>query len=226
MRFHVKHFLIVCIIFLNFNANAQMSSVVLNDPPIRLKITPDEKIIAFNETQPGFKLLNNQSKELYYWTNFCRNNPRMFWDSVVAPVLNEQPGLRGAYAESLKKELYSLKRLPYLSLNTALIKIAQEHANDIGEKSAKISHTSTDGRSFETRFGTTGLKGCGGENVAYGNEDPLMDIIILLIDANLPSLGHRKAILSTKYTLIGPGVSFIGKTNNIFSVQDFACAQY
>lgn len=202
-----------------------MSSVVLNDPPLKINIKPDQKIIDFNEKQPGFNLLNTQSKELYYWTNYCRSNPGMFWDSVIVPVLNSQPGLRGNYAESLKNELNSLKKLPYLILSPSLIKIAQAHADDIGLKSAKISHTSTDGRTFETRFGSTGLKNCGGENVAYGNEDPLMDIIILLIDANLPSLGHRKAILSSKYALIGVGISYIGRTNNLFSVQDFACPQ-
>lgn len=225
MKFHVKHILVAFGIFFTLNGYAQMPSVVLNDVPIQLKLQPDAKIISFNEKQPGFKLLNAQSKELYYWTNYCRSNPRTFWDSVVVPILNVQPGLKGSYAESLKNDLYSLKKLHYLSLNIALIKIAQEHASDIGEKNAKISHTSTDGRTFETRFGTTGLRGCGGENVAYGNENPLMDVIILLIDANLSSLGHRKAILSTKYTLIGLGVSFIGKTNNLFSVQDFACSQ-
>lgn len=225
MKFHVKHFLCICVILLTVNGYSQMSSVILNDPPLKLTIKPDEKIIAFNEKQPGFNLLNPLSKELYYWTNYCRSNPGMFWDSVIVPVLNSQPGLRGSYAESLKKELTSLKKLPYLILSPALIKISQAHADDIGSKSAKISHTSTDGSTFEMRFGSTGLKNCGGENVAYGNEDPLMDIIILLIDANLPSLGHRKALLSTKYALIGVGVSYIGQTNNLFTVQDFACPQ-
>ncbi|MBS1731436.1 MAG: CAP domain-containing protein [Bacteroidetes bacterium] len=219
----------LCIILLSLCLSngvfAQMSSVVLNDPPLKISIQTDQNIIDFNENQPGFNLLNPMSRELYYWTNFCRSHPKIFWDSIIAPILSTQPDLQGDYAESLKKELFSIKKLPYLNLNAQLIKIAQSHASDIGLKNAKISHTSTDGRTFVDRFSTTGLKNCGGENVSYGNEDPLMDIIILLIDANLPSLGHRKAILSSKYTLIGLGVSYIGQSKNLFSVQDFACPQ-
>lgn len=221
----MKQFLFLFLILLYSKGFSQMSCVILNDPPLKINIKADDKVIAFNEKQPGFNLLNPLSKELYYWTNYCRSNPAMFWDSVIVPVLNTQPGLRGPYAQSLKAELLAVKKLPYLMLSPSLIKISQAHAEDIGSKSAKISHTSTDGRTFEMRFGSTGLKSCGGENVAYGNEDPLMDLIILLIDANLPTLGHRKALLSTKFALIGVGVSYIGQTNNLFTVQDFACPQ-
>ncbi len=149
--FHVKHYLLIFYILLSVNAFSQMSSVVLNDPPLKINIKTDEKIVVFNAQQPGFNLLNPLSKELYYWTNFCRSNPRIFWDSVITPILKDQPGLRGQYAESLKQELLTLKKLPYLSLNPQLIKIAQSHAGDIGLKSAKISHTSIDGRTFENR---------------------------------------------------------------------------
>ncbi|MEO8116041.1 MAG: hypothetical protein ABI653_00245, partial [Bacteroidota bacterium] len=66
MKFHVKHFFLISCILLTDNAYSQMSSVVLNDPPLKINIKADQKIIDFNEKQPGFNLLNTQSKELYY----------------------------------------------------------------------------------------------------------------------------------------------------------------
>ncbi len=186
---------------------------------------PDKSVSVFNEKQAAFPQLNQQAKTLYYWTNYCRKNPRRFWDSIMVPVLQEHPTWLSAYTKSLQQDLYNTPPLALLSLNRELIKIAQEHANDIGLKGAKISHNSTDGRSFFDRFRQTGLKNCGGENLAYGNKDPLLALIDLLVDEKVVDLGHRKAILSKQYNLIGLGVSFISDTKTLFSVQDFACQQ-
>lgn len=223
--FHVKLLFYLLLLFIQFPVFAQKSNLVSFDP-IHSKYSAVDMIVKnFNEKQEAFQQLNPLSQTFYYWTNYCRQDPKRFWDSILAPILQSKPDLITSYTKSLQKDLYNSGKLPLFYLHTGLIKIAQEHANDIGLKNAKLSHTSTDGRTFLDRFKLTGLKTCAGENLASGDNSPLMALVSLLIDENVPSLGHRKAILNSNYNLIGLGVACIGHTNALLSVQDFACSQ-
>ena len=102
---------------------------------------------------------------------------------------------------------------------------AQAHANDIGFKKGKPSHTSTDGRTFVDRLRDAGVKTCAGENISLGNVDPILSLVLLYIDYGIPTLGHRKSLLNPSYVETGVGVAVYGDTDNLFIVEDFACAQ-
>jgi uncharacterized protein YkwD len=60
-----------------------------------------------------------------------------------------------------------------------------------------------------------------GENCSYGEGDPLGVVMQLLIDEDVPDLGHRFNILSTEYKRIG--VSFAKhRKYGINCVQEFS----
>lgn len=226
MRFltYIRISTIFILFFLLFQVRSlsQSASFQFESKSQNINITPDTSITVFNEEQKGYKKLNEMQKEFYYFTNYSRKNPKKFWDSVVAKVIAEFPEFKSSYSESLKKDLYASRPLPLLFLNDTLIQMATWLAND-NMKSGSPGHTSSDGLSFADRvkkFNVTAK--CAGENICWGNLSPLLALISLYIDKNLPQLGHRKALMNPLYTQIGIGVS-AGSNNSFFYVQDFAC---
>ena len=225
--FHVKHLcFVVLLVAFNLVAQAQFSTVVLEQKPISISTKRIPDITNWNEKQPGYDGLTKKQRELYYWTNYSRAYPRAFWDSVVEPILSLFPNINNtAYSKSLKQDLYACRPLPPLRLNDTLLKTSQEHASDIGSNQGEFSHNSTDGTTFQDRFHQAGLRNYGGENISLGNGNMILALVLLYLDHNLPDLGHRKALLNDNYTDIGIGISRYGNTGSIFFVQDFASPQ-
>ncbi len=186
--------------------------------------TVDTSVQNFNQSQLTFKKLSSTDQEFYYWVNYSRKNPKRFYDSVVLPIVNVYPQLRGQNLATLKIDLFSTSNLPLLSLNPALINLAKEHSVDITSNNASPSHTSSKGETFENRFKALNLKKCGSENISYGQNEPIFLLCLLYIDLNVSDLGHRKALLNPTLTETGISSSFY-KNGYIFLVQDFACSQ-
>lgn len=183
----------------------------------------DSTVLRFNVALPGYDKLNELSKDLLYWTNYSRKNPRRYWDSVVLPIISVFPQLKGAYSESLKNDIQAIKKnLPLFSLDVALNNMAQSHANDITAKNAKPGHNASDGTNFQQRFKRTGIMACGGENISFGELTPYFALVLLYIDYGLPEHGHRKALLNPSFVRIGVGSANFSPGNSFF-VQDFAC---
>jgi hypothetical protein len=191
------------------------------------KPTEMEKTIAkWNESQVGYKSLSSKEQQFYYWVNYSRQNPGQFFDSVIKPILQVYPQLKGKNLESLESDLKNSPPLPLFSLSDTLNRMAVFHAADITSKDAKPSHNSTNGETFGDRFKKFNLINCGGENISYGaeNADPLFMLILLYLDENVPDLGHRRALLNSSY--INTGISLkTYKNGNTFLVEDFACSQ-
>jgi len=221
--FHVKHIFLFLSILPIFSF-AQGYSVTLTQKKLPHPITIDSTVDNLDRSFSNYNQLNETGKELLYWTNYSRKDPKRFWDSAVAPILNALPELNGNSAKALQKDLYQITALPLFQLNTPLINMAQFHANETGKKQLPLSHNSADGSSFGERFSNAGLKNCGGENIAI-SDDVLLGLVLLYIDYNLPDAGHRKNLLSEKFSIIGIGACPYGKTGNFFFVQDFACPQ-
>jgi len=182
----------------------------------------DDEVVAFNKSQPNYNKLNNREKEYYYWINYSRKNPDMFWDSICAPIIKKQPSLRTKYAISLKADLIKADALPMFRLNDTLLRTAGSHAKDVAKTKKGISHNSTNGKTFSDRMKEAGIRVCAGENIGMGPDDMIMALFLLYLDQGLPNLGHRKALLNKEYTSIGIGVVQQDK-NYVVNVQDFSC---
>jgi len=220
----MKPILISLFISFKFLQPVTSQSLSLELKTIQFPSIIDKSVEKWNNSQSGYAKMNKESKELYYWTNYSRVNPERCWDSLVVPVLNAYPELKGTYAASLKNDLLLNKQLPLLYLNSLLQKIAQSHADDIQKNNTKPGHNSTDGSTFSSRFKTIGLINFGGENISFGDTQIPFLLVLLYLDYNLPNLGHRKALLNSDFTEVGIGAAQL-HNKQIFLVQDFACSQ-
>ncbi len=216
--------LVLVLFLVPFLSFSQSSTVELLVRPVPKPATIDTAILNFNLAQPGYRELSGPAKEVLYWTNLARNNPEKFWDSIMVPVLNAFPNLKGGESRSLRADLLRTGPLPMFRLNTILTRTALAHSNDISRKPSPPSHTSTNGIDFGTRMKQAGIKKCAGENMSLGNQDVLLSVALLYLDIGLPDLGHRKTLLNPDYLEIGVGYANYGK-GQFFVVQDFGCAQ-
>jgi hypothetical protein len=215
--------LLFLLMLLPFVAFSQ-SVVTLEQKEIRFNLQRDAEVDQWNSSFSSFNKLSKQEKEILYWTNYSRKDPKRFWDSIMVPVLSAFPQLRGKFAASLKADLSNSPTLPLLALNDTLIMSARNHAIDIGLKTASVSHTSTDGTTFSSRLQKAGIRNCGSENMSLGNGDVVMSIAMLYLDYGLENLGHRKTLLNPEYIYMGVGATSYGR-DQLFYVQDFACNQ-
>ena len=170
-----------------------------------------------------FPELNNAGlKDWSYWTNYSRQNPKGFWDSVVAPIVGVYTQLNTSYAASLKKTLYRTGVLPLLKPNRILNQLAAKHAVDIGAKGS-LSHSSSNGNSFQARVFSGGIAKCAAENLNLGVANPVFSLVLLYLDEGVPDLGHRNNLLNP-YVEMGVGKTTTKKGQELV-VQDFACNQ-
>jgi len=205
-------------------AQTQIGSVEISS----LKAIPiprsfDKEIDSINRSNTYYNLLNSSEKELFYWMNYSRKNPKQFWDSCVLPLLKQFPNLDGSNAKSLEKDLAAAGALPLYSLNKSLIGTAQKHALD-NLNQGRINHQSADGKRFDQRMREIMIKRCASENLASGPSNMLFSLILLYLDIGVADTGHRKCLLTPSFTELGLGTRT--KTGETFFIcQDFACYQ-
>lgn len=135
--------------------------------------------------------LSQTEKEVIYILNLARINPPLFARTVVAryPDLGGSSYLRNSdYYKSLLDTMARVKPLPLLMPDKTLFESARCHAVEAG-RTGYVGHdrTTADCEKLE-RFS--------GECCQYGYSRPLQIVMSLLIDENVPSLGHRKLLLS------------------------------
>jgi len=216
--------LAVFLCFIPFLSFSQISVVELEVRPIQEPVTRDTVVDRWNHSQPGFHELPQQAKELLYWTNYSRNNPKKFWDSAVLTIIRTFPDLNKTEARSLELHLSRVGPLPMFSLNPVLVKTAQAHANDMADKQAGPSHISSNGASFARRMQMAGIYRYAKENISISSQGVLLAVVLLYLDINLPEMGHRSTLFDPSLREIGVGAALYGK-DQYFLVQDFAGRQ-
>jgi hypothetical protein len=218
----VKLDLVLIFLIISFSAFSQKMMSFEEKPFPNFNLI-DSQIINFSSQQQGYKNLNKEEKEFYYWVNYSRKNPKRFYDSVISSIIKLYPQLKGSNLISLKEDLLNSTSLSILKLNIELCQMAKRHSEDITSHNAAPSHNSTNGDSFIERFKKIKTRKCGGENISYGANNPIFLLVLLYLDINVPSLGHRKALLNPSFGETGIGNSFY-KNGLVFMVEDFACS--
>ena len=217
-----KALLVVVLLSFVGSVAAQISEVELEVKPVPTQAIRHKAILDWNRSFPAFATMNTREQECLYWVNLARRNPLYFFDSVINPILQTFPTLRGIESAALRKDLLATGSLPMFSPHALLNKVARMHANDIARKKAPISHTSTNGNSFADRMRLSGINTCAGENIGLGNQGVLLSVVLLYLDIGLTPAAHRQTLLSKQYVHIGVGgVDY--DTDNFFLVQDFSC---
>ena len=115
-----------------------------------------------------------------------------------------------------------LFRSPLFEFSQLARDAAKEHATDLSS-STKLSHNSSDGRSFSQRIRINGITKCAGENIYTGKEEGLLALIMLLLDIGIETAGHRKALLSPNYVQMAPAFYPHQTESRSILVQVFTC---
>jgi uncharacterized protein YkwD len=163
-------------------------------------------------------LCGRKSNNVVFYTNMARVDGKKFVSTVLRPYL-ELVGdtAYSPFLQSLINQLNSKKNQPPLKHNLWLEMMAKSYATRAGREGI------TGHDRFDQRFQLlTSLRKTVGENCSYGKYAPVEVVVQLLIDEDVPNLGHRRNILSNTFKKIGVGFaphkSFLG----INCVQDFS----
>lgn len=203
---------------------SQMASIELIAKPVPTPRVLDTAVLNWNESQPAYKTLGKDARDFYYFINLARLKPAQFWDSVLVPLFETFPNLRGRDAQSLATDFEKTGSLPMFGLSPLLIRTAQGHATDVAGKHLAPSHTSSNGTDFGTRIKAAGIRYCASENISISSQATVLAVVLLYLDIGLPEKGHRKALLDGRLREMGVGVAPYGKDQTFF-VQDLSCAQ-
>jgi uncharacterized protein YkwD len=201
----------VGLLLLNSTLNLFAQQSKNNASPLAIYSTEwNGKQYALCNTATGVSYMSNQEKEIIYIINLVRRYPSLFCKTV----LNSYPLKTGKqhllqnkyYYQSLVNELNVLNQLSLLMPDSICYVSAFCHAITSG-KSGYVGHERQSNSCKENQYYS-------GECCAYGYSNPLDIVMQLLIDEDVPSLGHRRILLNNYQTI---GVSMQPHTQYFFN---------
>lgn len=142
--------------------------------------------------------LSDTEKEVIFILNMIRQHPRQFNQTVVARWPEKGGGTylrNNSYYQSLVKHLAVMKNVPILQPDSLAWVSALCHAFSSG-KAGYVGHDRQTALCQSRQW-------FNGECCEYGSGQPLSIVMNLLIDEDVPSLGHRIICLSADYAGIG-----------------------
>ena len=171
-------------------------------------------------TAKNISYLNDEEKNIILYMNLARTNGEKFFNTYFQEFAdaynidmqqysnyNElKINRKDRYYRGLEKDLKDIKGLTLLSPDETLTWVAQQHAKDL-KKHNLAGHNSSDGRTVSDRISKFYPRRAMAENLAFGFSKGLANVCMLLLDKNVPDLGHRKTILGTNYNLSLVGVN-------------------
>lgn len=165
--------------------------------------------------------MSEEEKKVVYYINLCRINPPLFSSTYLNDYLKDKDIKKDKVVKDLIDDLESSYARELLIPSEALTIVAREQAKDMGN-SGRTGHNSSDGKSFHERISELALTFQGiNENANYGQEFALDIVIDLLIDRDVPNVGHRRNILDDDMRFIGVAIE-PHKKWGFNCVQDFA----
>lgn len=148
----------------------------------------------------GFSQTTSETKVLDY-INQVRTNPQLFLNEVALPYIKNNDFSRNRYAKSLIRELQKQDSIQPLAFESSLQEMSIDFAKEAGRK-GWVGHKRVSQR-FDKYADHVDFNA---ENLQYGFNDPLDIVMDLLIDIDIPSLGHRKNILDPNFSIIGVSI--------------------
>jgi hypothetical protein len=206
--------------------------------------TPDASLAAGNrwdrgilDTAAGVDYLSATEKAVVYEINKLRSNPPAYAEEYLVPLLNKYQGKKlmipGGVPILTKegilplrdaiRELKSAAAVPLLTPDHRLTRSARDHQAD-QSATGRTGHIGSDGSAIKERVMRYGKPEVGlAQNIFYGDPDPFLAVLFLIIDDGVPGRGHRKIFLDEKYKLVGIATGKHPKWGHLF-VMDFAHA--
>lgn len=209
----MKFIPITLLVFLFFSTAAKSQSA-------SSRYTWTEQELENANTAKDTPYLNDEEKKVVFYMNLARTDGTKFFNTFFQDFVNAynidmqrynnynelKVNRKDKYYRGLQEDLAEIKGLPLFSPDETLTWIAQQHAKDMS-KNNLAGHNSSDGRTPIDRISKYYAGRAMGENLAFGFSKGLANVCMLLLDKNVPDLGHRKTILGTRYNLSLVGVN-------------------
>jgi uncharacterized protein YkwD len=159
----------------------------------------DSVTIAKANTAQDADYLSNEEKLVILITNLARLDGPLFSETFLNSYLEGED--KNKYSKSLYKDLKSVKNLQPFYPEKDLYNAALGHAIKSG-KNGQVGH-----QGFDARFKPLMKKyNSVAENCAYGYDKAVDIALELLIDEDVPSLGHRVNMLNPELNSIGVSI--------------------
>jgi len=173
----------------------------------------DSLVIQKANTAIDVDYMTSEEKMVILINNLARTDGLLFSETFLNAYLEGEEKTK--YSKSLYKDLKSVKNLPLLHPEKDMYDAALGHA----VKSGKTGHLGHQG--FDARFKPLMKKyNSVAENCAYGYDMAIDIAIQLLIDEDVPSLGHRVNMLNPEFDSVGVSIQ-PHKTYRYNCVMDF-----
>lgn len=161
----------------------------------------EDDIIEKANTARNARYLKESEKQVIFYTNLARINGELFADTYIVWYL-ESTGMKpDSFTISLREDLKGIRDYPLLYPENNLYDVARNHAVKSGKSGTEghqgIKKRFRDMKEFYSEYG---------ENCYYGPDNPLIIVIQLLIDEDIPDLGHRKNLLYPTFNSIGVSI--------------------
>jgi uncharacterized protein YkwD len=144
----------------------------------------------------------SHEQEILEVINEFRKDPQSFLKNVINPYIENNNLRSNRYARSLIRDLQNQSPLPLFEIDSSLQEMAKDFAVKCGKR-GWYGH-----RNYNERFDKYASHlSRDGENIQYGLKKPKEIVVDLLIDEDVPSLGHRKNLMSKDFSVIGIGFS-------------------
>ena len=164
--------------------------------------------------------LSQDEKDVILYMNLARIDGKWFFKNVMEQNRDFIDYEQKQYVNSLISDLKKTKNLSPLYPSKSLTKAARFHAKDMGE-TGKTGHHSSKGTDTFKRIGRYNNGNYQGENCQYGYREPVLIVLDLLVDAGIPSVGHRKNILNPDFKFTGVAIE-PHKEYDVNCVMDFS----
>jgi uncharacterized protein YkwD len=178
----------------------------------RMKQWTEQEIRKAKQPAYSNPFASKESKETIFYANLARINGAKFVNTVLIEYLRDT----SIYELSLLRTLNSQKNINPLKNGLLLTSMAKSYSRYAGKRGI-VGHIN-----FNKRFSfLIRMKKTVGENCTYGRTTGISALMSLLIDEDIPSLGHRKNILSKDFEKVG--VAFYEHTKyGINAVMEFS----
>jgi len=162
----------------------------------------DAETVRMLNTAREVGYMSEEEKKVVLFMNMARHDGPLFSDTFLELFVKDKQLENSSELRSLHRHLKKVTGLTPLVPEEDLTAVAQGHAASSGQ-SGHVGH-----QDFNKRYGP--LMGNPyrqvGENISYGFDQAIDNVIRLLIDEGVKDLGHRKNILTEGFNSVGVAI--------------------
>jgi hypothetical protein len=216
----MKYFLIVIltVFSLTFQQDVFAGESLPARPPAENYWTPEE--LALANTAKNASYLTEEEKKIIFYMNLVRMDGLRFFDTFFQEFVDaHNKDMRkysnyndlkisrtDKYYRGLEIDLKYIKDIGLLYPDESLSYVSKQHGKDMSRHNI-AGHNSFDGRTMVDRINKFYPEKAMAENLAFGFSKGLANVSMLLLDKDVPDVGHRRNILNSTLGLNIVGVS-------------------